>query len=308
MTPGRRAITVPSTSRYLANRAIYHDGWVAACFHGRVPWERSADLPIGGPQEVWELYRLEDDFSQGVNLAGEYPDKLVELQALFDEEAWKYNVYPLSGDTTSRSLPFHRPSLIAGQKKFTYYAENVHMPELAIVNMKNRSFKLTAHLAMPADGAEGVIICQGGNLAGWSLYVEDNRPVYYYNWLGHEMYAIRSDQELPAGPVQLQVDFDYDGGGLGLGGTAKLSVNGEQIAEGRIEKTVPFVFSMSGETMDVGIDTGAPVAPYPHHEFPFTGAIEKIEIEVESILAGLSEDQREKLLAAGMGHAAMASQ
>ena len=292
----------------LANRAIYHDGWVAACFHGRVPWERSADLPIGGPQEIWELYRLEDDFSQGVNLAGEYPDKLVELQALFDEEAWKYNVYPLSGDTTSRSLPFHRPSLIAGQKKFTYYAENVHMPELAIVNMKNRSFKLTAHLAMPADGAEGVIICQGGNLAGWSLYVEDNRPVYYYNWLGHEMYAIRSDQELPAGPVQLQVDFDYDGGGLGLGGTAKLSVNGEQIAEGRIDKTVPFVFSMSGETMDVGIDTGAPVAPYPHHEFPFTGAIEKIEIEVESILAGLSEDQREKLLAAGMGHAAMASQ
>jgi len=104
-----------------ANRALYHDGWVAACFHGRAPWVRSQKLEVGGPQEKWELYNIAEDFSQGVNLAAQHPDKLKELQDLFDEEAWKYNVYPLSSETTSRSLPMHRPSLVAGKKKFTYY-------------------------------------------------------------------------------------------------------------------------------------------------------------------------------------------
>ncbi len=292
----------------LANRAIYHEGWVAACFHGRVPWERAEDLPVDGEQEAWELYHIENDFSQSNNLAEKYPQKLAELQELFDEQAWKYNVYPLSGATISRSLPFHRPSLVAGQKRVTYYPENVHMPELAIVNMKNRSFEMTAHLEIPQGGAEGVVICQGGNLAGWSLYVLDNKPIYYYNWMGHEMYKIASDQELPSGYVNLVVDFDYDGGGLGAGGTATLSVNGAEVAQGRIEKTVPFVFSMSGETMDVGIDTGAPVAPYPHHEFPFTGTIQKVDIEVGSVLAGIPEDKLNELLGAGLAHAAKASQ
>jgi arylsulfatase A-like enzyme len=292
----------------LANRGIYHDGWVASCFHGRVPWERSQDLPIDGPQEEWELYNIAEDFSQSNDLAAQYPQKLAELQELFDKQAQKYNVYPLNGATTSRSLPIHRPSLIAGQKKFTYYPENVHMPELAIVNMKNRSFEMTACLEIPEDGAEGVVICQGGNMAGWTLYVQDNKPIYHYNLFGHEHYIITSDDELPSGAVTLKVDFDYDGGGLGMGGTAKLLVNGEQVAEGRIEKTVPFVFSMSGETMDVGIDTGAPVAPYPHHEFPFTGTIEKVDIEVGSVLAGLPEDKLNELLGAGLAHAAKASQ
>jgi arylsulfatase A-like enzyme len=292
----------------LANRAIYNEGWVAACFHGRPPWVRSERLEVGGPQEKWELYNIENDFSQGNDLAEEYPEKLAELQELFDEQAWKYDVYPLSGETTSRSLPFHRPSLIAGQKQFTYYPENVHMPELAIVNMKNRSFEMTAELEIPEDGAEGVVICQGGNMAGWSLYVENNKPVYYYNWLGHEKYAVASDLELPAGPVSLKVDFDYDGDGLGMGGTATISVNDEQVAEGRIEKTVPFVFSMSGETMDVGIDTGAPVAHYPEHEFPFTGTIRKVNIEVGPVLAGLPDAVLEEILGAGLAHAAMASQ
>ena len=187
----------PSTRRtqyfeILANRAIYHDGWVAACFHGRPPWVRSQKLEIGGPQEKWELYNVEQDFSQGQDLAAKYPAKVKELQQLFEQEAWKYNVYPLSGETLSRSLPFNRPSLIAGQKKFTFYRSNVHMPEMAIVSMKNRSFVMTAHLEIPAGGAEGVVVCQGGNLAGWSLYVRDNKPVYYYNWLGHEMYAVEA--------------------------------------------------------------------------------------------------------------------
>jgi len=292
----------------LANRGIYHDGWIASCFHGRVPWQRSQDLPIDGPQERWELYHLAEDFSQAVDLAAEHPEKLEELLELFDQEARTFNVYPLNGETTSRSLPFHRPSLLAGRKTFTYYPENVHMPELAIVNMKNRSFDLVAHLEIPAGGAEGVVICQGGNMAGWSLYVEDNKPVYHYNWVGHERYTVASPKPLPTGPVALKVSFDYDEHtGLGKGGTATLFIDDEQVAQGRIEKTVPFVFSMSGETMDVGIDTGAPAGPYPP-EFPFTGNIVKVDIEVGPLLDALPPEKRDELLASGMGHAALASQ
>ncbi len=291
----------------LANRAIYHEGWVAGCFHGRVPWLRTKDTPVDGPLEKWELYNIVEDFSQSNDLAATFPDKLKELQELFDEEARKYNVFPLSGETTSRSLPFHRPSLIAGEKKFTYYPENVHMPEMATVNMKNRPFEMTAYLEIPEGGAEGVVICQGGNQAGWSLYVKDNKPVYYYNWLGHEKTAIASETPLPSGRVALKVVFDYDGSGLGKGGQTTLFVNETQVAEGRIEKTVPFVFSMSGETFDVGIDTGAPVGPYPP-EFPFTGTIEKVDIEVGSQLKGISEDQLTAMVGEGMAHAIMASQ
>ena len=195
------------------------------------------------------------------------------------QEARKYNVYPLDDNTTQRGLPHHRPSLIEGRTKFTFYRENVRMPELSTVNVKNTSFDLTAELVIPEAGAEGVVVCQGGNMAGWSLYVRDNKPVYFYNWMGHELYAVESTAQLPTGPVTLKFTFDYDGGGLGKGGTAHLSVNGKPVAAGRIEKTVPFIFSMSGETFDVGEDTGAPVGPYAHG-FPFTGTIQKIEIEL----------------------------
>ena len=291
----------------LANRGIYHDGWMASCFHGRVPWVRSRTLEVDGPQETWELYRIADDFSQAVDLAAAHPDKLAELVALFDREARRYNVYPLSGETISRSLPLQRPSLIEGVRTFTYYPENVHMPELAVVNMKNRSFELTAYLEVPALGAEGVVICQGGTLAGWSLYLDRSRPVYVYNWMGHELSFVASPEPLLPGAATVAVRFTYDGGGLGKGGSATLLVDDEEVASGRIARTVPFLFSMSGETLDVGIDTGAPVGPYPR-EFRFTGHIDRVEIEVAPITAGLTGDQLDTLLGAGLGHAAAASQ
>ena len=276
-----RDVASRHTTQYfeiLGNRAIYHDGWIASCFHGRVPWIRSKSMPFGA-DERWELYNVADDFSQSVDLAAEHPEKLNALQVLFDQEARKYNVYPLDDNTTQRGLPHHRPSLIEGRTRFTFYRENVRMPELSTVNVKNTSFDLTAELVIPEAGAEGVVVCQGGNMAGWSLYVRDNKPVYFYNWMGHELYAVESTAQLPTGPVTLKFTFDYDGGGLGKGGTAHLSVNGKPVAAGRIEKTVPFIFSMSGETFDVGEDTGAPVGPYAHG-FPFTGTIQKIEIEL----------------------------
>ena len=261
----------------LGNRAIYHDGWVAACFHGRVPWLRSQALPFGDGAETWELYHVTDDFSQGRDLAAEHPERLRELRELFDQEARRHDVYPLSDQTVTRALPHNRPSLIEGRTRFTLFRDNVRMPELAAVNVKNTSFELRAHVQVPEVGAEGVIICQGGPMAGWSLYVMDGRPTYLYNWFGREMTSLTAPAALPAGSVEVAVAFDYDGGGLGKGGTAPLSVDGTEVAQGRIERTVPFLFSMSGETLDVGIDTCAPVGPYPAH-FPFTGSIDRVDI------------------------------
>ncbi|RKG91596.1 arylsulfatase [Corallococcus terminator] len=297
--PGRH------TTQYfeiLGNRAMYHDGWIASCFHGRVPWIRSQSLPFGA-SERWELYNIADDFSQSEDLAARFPEKLEALKALFDTEARKYSVYPLDDNTTQRALPQYRPSLLEGQRKVTYYRENVRMPELAIVNMKNTSFVLTAELVVPEGGAEGVVVCQGGSLAGWSLYVRDGKPVYFYNWLGHEMYSVEGADPLPEGAVELKVVFDYDGGGVGKGGIARLLVNGQPVAEGRIEKTVPFLFSMSGETFDVGEDTGAPVGPYAHG-FAFTGIIRKVVIELPS---GPDESTRRQVHA-GQVDAALMSQ
>jgi len=266
----------------LGNRAIYHDGWIAACFHGRLPWVRSQAVPFG-EGERWELYRIADDFSQGHDLASEYPDRLRELQVLFDREARAYDVYPLSDQTTMRALPHNRPSLLEGKTRFTLYRDHVRQPELATVNLKNTSFDLRATLRIPEGGAEGVVICQGGNMAGWSLYVEDGKPIYLYNLYGRELTTIAGTDPLPQGDVELGVRFDYDGGGLGKGGQASLSVDGSVVAEARIERTVPFLFSMSGETLDVGIDTGAPVGPYAP-EFPFTGTIVRVDIVLEPAL------------------------
>jgi arylsulfatase A-like enzyme len=266
----------------LGNRAIYHDGWVAACFHGRVPWIRSQALPFG-EVERWELYRITDDFSQGRDLAAEHPERLAELRALFDQEARRHDVYPLSDQTTKRALPHNRPSLIEDRTRFTLYRDNVRLPELAAVNLKNTSFDLRAHVIVPERGAEGVIICQGGPMAGWSLYVQDGRPTYLYNLFGRELTSVTSSTALPVGAVEVAVRFDYDGGGLGQGGVAHLSVDGAEVALARIERTVPFLFSMSGETLDVGIDTGAPVGPYPDR-FPFTGDIARVDIVIRDEL------------------------
>lgn len=276
----------------LGNRALYHDGWVACCFHGRVPWIRSQALPFGEGHETWELYRIADDFSQAVDLAAEFPDKLAELQALFDSEARKHDVYPLSDETLKRALPHNRPSHLEGVRRFVLYPENVRMPELASVDVKNTSFDLTGHLVVPEEGAHGVVICQGGSMGGWSLYVDlEGRPTYLYNCFGHHLTTIAGSDALPVGAVEVGVVFDYDGGGLGKGGDVRLTVAGSTVAAGRVEQTVPFLFSMSGETLDVGIDTCSPVGPYPHH-FAFTGTIDRVEIELRS---ELDDEQRRDL-------------
>lgn len=271
----------------VGNRAIYHDGWVAGSFNGRLPWEAGKiRLPGEDDEGKWELYHVSQDFSQSENLAEKFPEKLEELKALFDKEARGNNVYPLT-DGLGGDMLVPRPSLTEGRTHFTFYRDSIRLNEFSTVDMKNRSFSITAHLDIPSAGAEGVIICQGGVVGGWTFYVENNRPVYFYNWQGHEHFRIASEQPLPAGPVELKLLFEYDGPGLGLGGSARIFVNGDEVAEGRVGRTEALLFSISGEGLDVGQDTLSPVGPY-ENGFPFSGEIHKVEVD---LLSSLSPEQ-----------------
>ncbi len=249
----------------LGNRAIYHDGWMASCFHGRVPWIRLAAYEFDGPDERWELYDITDDFSQSRDLSAEYPDKLAELRDLFDRVAGANGVFPLRDAGSPRGGQFRVPRSLGAVRKMTYTTAHVRMPESSVINLKNASYEIGAEIVMPADGfGRGVIACQGGNMAGWSLYLDETgRPHYLYNWFGHVLTTVSGPNPLEAGAHQLLVHYDHDGG-FAAGGEVALYVDGVEVDRARIERTVPIVFSMSGETFDVGVDTGAPVGPYPH--------------------------------------------
>jgi arylsulfatase len=262
------------------NRAIYTDGWFARTIH-RAPWQLINLPPL--TSDVWDLYNVRNDFSLTRNLAAEQPAKLKEMQALFMKEAEKYHVLPIDDRTIERTNATlaGRPDVMGTRTSLTLYEGMQGMLENTFMNVKNRSKKITAELNIPADGANGAILSQGGRFGGWSLYVKDGKPAYTYNFLGLARYSVTSPQALPAGAVTVSLDFTYDGGGPGKGGKATLHVKGEPVAEGRVEKTQPNIFS-ADETADVGIDNQTPVAQGIGigPETRFTGKINKITLEV----------------------------
>ena len=273
----------PSTRRtqyfeILGNRAIYHDGWIASCFHGRLPWIRLQGYDFDGPQERWELYDVENDFSQGADLASEHPERLAELRALFETEAQRLNVYPLRDAGSPRNGDFGVPQSLADVRRMTYTTAHVRMPESSVVNLKNCSWRITAVVEVAAGAdASGVVACQGGNMAGWSMYLDAGRPTFHYNCFGHDHTSVAAGTPLAPGTHEIVAEFAYDGG-FGAGGDLLLRVDGADADGAHIERTVPLVFSMSGETFDVGIDTGSPVGPYPHGS-PCTARIEGVTLE-----------------------------
>ncbi len=259
------------------NRAIYHDGWVAACFHGRLPWKAGT---VDFDHDTWELYNIDDDFSEYTDLAAQEPLKLKQLQELFMAEAGRYNVLPLDDRAAERLDPRLRPSLIAGRTEFTYYAGTSRVAESCAPNIKNRSHAITAYVEVPASGGDGVLVAEGGVVGGYALYVKDRKPVYEYNCFTADHYKVTGSSPLPVGPCAIRMEFEYDGGGFGKGGTVKLLVNGQQVGTGRVEKTEAARFS-ADETFDIGCDTGSPVSPDYKSPFRFTGKIKKVEIKLE---------------------------
>ncbi len=268
------------TSQYfeiLGNRAVYEDGWIASCFHGRVPWIRMTAYEFDGPDEQWELYDIRNDFSQSVDLAEQHPERLEHLRSRFDEIAAEAGVYPLRDAGSRRGGDRAVPSSLGGRRSMTYTTDHVRLPESSVVNLKNASSEITARITVPADGATGVVACQGGNMAGWSLYLDhEGVPTYLYNCFGHDLTSVRGAGALPAGDHDLRVLYLHDGG-FGAGGVLRFFVDGDEVDRARLSRTVPVVFSMSGETFDVGRDTGAPVGPY-HDGFPFTGHIDHVTL------------------------------
>jgi hypothetical protein len=262
------------------NRGIYHKGWTAVTRHS-VPWELSAPVPALD-DDVWELYDTNTDWTQSKDLASEHPEKLAELQRLFLIEATKYSVLPFDDRRAERLNAdlAGRPQLIKGDSQVLFGGMS-RLTEGSMVVTHNKSYSLTAEIEVPESGADGVIIAIGGSIGGWSLYAHEGRLKHCYNFFGLQHFFAEGAQEIPAGTHQVRMEFAYDGGGLAKGGNVSLFVDGAKDGEGRVDMTVPMLFS-ADETCDVGKETGSAVSPdYGPTGNEFSGAVNWVQIDLE---------------------------
>jgi arylsulfatase A-like enzyme len=260
------------------NRGIYHKGWTAVTRHS-TPWVMAALPPID--DDVWELY-APDDWTQAHDLATEQPERLRELQRLFLIEAARHNVLPLDDRRVERFNPdmAGRPQLVSGKRQLLFGGMG-RLSENSVIVLKNKSHAVTANVLVPDAGANGVIIAQGGAFGGWTLYARDGKPAYCYNLFGLRRFKVYGDAVIPAGEHQVRMEFTYDGGGLGKGGVASLFVDGAKVGEGRIDSTVPMVFS-ADETTDIGSDTGTSVTDdFGSVAQDFNGRIRWVELDID---------------------------
>ena len=259
------------------NRGIYHQGWTAVTRHS-IPWVLEEAPPLEA--DVWELY-APDDWTQARDIAEEQPEKLAELQRLFMLEAAKYNVFPLDDRRAERFNPdlAGRPQLTRGNSQLLFGGMR-RLTENSVVAIKNKSHSVTAQIVVPEAGGQGVIISQGGAFGGFSVYMKDGKPAYCYNLFGLQRFTVSDEETVPGGEHQIRVEFEYDGGGLGKGGNASLYVDGSKVSEGRIDATVPMLFS-ADETTDLGSDSATPVTDdLALDELEFNGRIDWVEISI----------------------------
>ena len=271
------------TSQYFemfVNRGMYKDGWWAASLAFE-PWD-----PVRGEFDPitaeWELYNLDEDFTQANNVAAENPDKLAEMEALWWAEASANKALPLdwrgaerfSGELTGK------PNLAGDRTTFTYPGVMAGLPEASAPDLKNKSFSITAMVDID-DNANGVIFTQGGNTGGWAFYLKEGKLKVAHNYIDVDVYLVESEIPVPAGAHELTMNFTYEGGDeFGKGGTVTLSVDGAEVASGSIEKTTPFKYSLS-ENQDIGTDTGTPVTYDYMPPFDFQGQLEQVVVALK---------------------------
>ena len=288
----------------MADRAIYHDGWIAGTKVMRAPWvhdppkQSALDYP-------WELYDLRSDWTQSEDLAAKNPAKLKEMQERFWKEAEKYQVLPLDKTMTDRLIT-PRPSLTAGRTVFTWTRPLTGTPNGDAPNLLNSSYTFKAEVEIPQGGAEGMLITQGGRFGGYGFYLLKNKPVFLWNLV--DLKRIRWEgPELAPGKHTLEFDFKYAGlgagtmafgsyAGIGQGGTGVLKVDGKDVATQKMEHTIPFILQWD-EALDIGSDTGSPVNDADYKTpFAFTGKLNKITLTIDR--PKLSPEDVKKLEAA----------
>ncbi len=253
------------------NRAIWEDGWKAVTLHaGRMPWDLAVVLPFD--EDKWELYHVAEDFSESNDLAEKHPEKLEALKAAFEEEAWKYNVYPLYDDMIKR-ISAQETRLFGDQKVFTYfYPGAIRIAEKASAPVKNRSHRIETKIDLEG-GEEGVIMAVGGMTGGFSMFIQDGKVFYDYNYLDGVHYVLES-QPLPTGPTDIRFEFLKTGE---YAGTGQLFVNGKKVAQANMPKMHISTYSLA-ETFDVGRDTGTQVSKRYTDPFPFQGALDRVVV------------------------------
>jgi len=262
------------------NRAIYQDGWLARIVH-IVPW---VGKPINSLQdEKWELYNVNEDFSLTNNLADQNPEKVKEMQDLFENEAIANNVYPLDDRLYERfnAAIAGRPDLMGDRKSLTLADGMDGILENTFLNVKNTSLSIVANVNLEGND-KGIILCQGGKFGGWALYMNNGNPAYTYNYFGLKSFTVESSKKITNSNAEIKLVFEYDGGGTGKGGLATLFIDGEQVGQGRIEKTQPAVFS-ADETADVGKDEATQVADKVFkdaEDSEFTGFVNTVTINL----------------------------
>lgn len=289
-------------------QGLYHDGWMLSSVPTRPPWDLYGPA-ILDPAHAYkfELYDVTHDWTQYTDVAAKYPDKVKELHDLMFAEFKKYQVFPLDASVATRVVA-PRPNLMAGRKTFTYTGEPISgIPGSAAPNLLNTSYTITADIDVPAGGAEGVIVTEGGRFGGYGLYLMKGKPVFTWNLLDLQRVKWQGQDALTPGKHTIVYDFKYDGlgfatlafnnmSGLGRSGTGTLSVDGKVVATQKMERTVPLLLPID-ETFDIGSDTGSPVDDQDYRvPFKFTGKIDKLAISVES--PKLTPDDVQKLEAA----------
>ncbi len=260
------------------NRGIYHEGWLACTRHS-IPW-LMVPLP-SVKDDVWELYHVDEDFTQANDLAAQQPAKLKELQAIFLKEAERNHVLPIDDRRSERFNPMiaGRPDLLNGRKTLTVYPGMTGMMENAFINVKGVRHTVTAEVELKDDKTNGVIIAQAGYFGGWVVYLQDGKPHHEYNWFAIERTNIAGDTALAPGKHTIGYEFIPDSPKPGTGGKSILSVDGKKVAEAQIPKTQPFAFS-GDEGADVGLDSETNVSPaYMPHDNAFGGKIIKVTVE-----------------------------
>jgi hypothetical protein len=261
------------------NRGIYHKGWTAVTKH-RTPWAPMTAKPPAFDDDVWELYEP-GDWSQANDASKTNPQKLHDLQRLWVIEATRYKVLPLDDRMMEKMNPdtAGRPVLIKGKTQILFGGMG-RLSENCVLSIKNKSHSVTAEIEAPEKGAEGVIISQGANIGGWSLYAKNGKLKYCYNWGGFKHFMVESGEPIPAGAHQVRMEFAYAGGGLGKGGKATLYIDGKNVGEGDIGATLAIVFS-ADDGCDVGEDSGAPVSPdYGPQGNAFNGQVKGVQLSI----------------------------